>query len=128
MFRHPRRVDRRRCGIIDRIAHGRHCTAGCPRRSALPHCPTSPSISGHANEADRAGCPTPAGPYIVHHPMRRYAFTQTTIQSYEQHDLTLADDGTFEYGVAHSDPAGAAGSSETTGRWTQSGDTITFET
>jgi hypothetical protein len=60
--------------------------------------------------------------------MPRYAFSQSTVQAYEQYDLTLADDGTFDFGVAFSDPAGAAGGYDVAGRWTRVGDTITFET
>jgi hypothetical protein len=60
-------------------------------------------------------------------PMPRYVFSQSTIQAYEQYDLTLADDGTFNFGVAFSDPAGAAGGYDVSGRWTRAGDTISFE-
>jgi hypothetical protein len=58
--------------------------------------------------------------------MRRYAYSETG-QFYEQYELTLADDGTFEWNIGYSDPAGSAGGSEASGRWRQQGNTITFE-
>lgn len=59
--------------------------------------------------------------------MRRYAYSENTPMFFDQYELTLADDGTFEWNVSSSDPAGAAGGSSASGRWRQQGATITFE-
>lgn len=59
--------------------------------------------------------------------MRKYAFSDSTAVYFDSYDLRLRDDGTFEWSVGFSDPAGAAGGYGSTGRWKQTGDLITFE-
>ena len=59
--------------------------------------------------------------------MRHYKHFNTTPDATEQYELALRDDGSFVWLIARSVAAGGAASHDARGRWTQTGDTITFE-
>jgi len=59
--------------------------------------------------------------------MRRYKHFNTTADATEQYELALKDDGNFIWLISRSEAAGSAASHDARGRWTQTGETITFE-